>query len=96
MVRPSSLASWHALEQEAQQAANKHLRDLGTNPQRYADFSRSFDGLLLDLSKQRLEPLTLQLLLQLAEECQLQQKIADLLEINLSTLYRKLYRYEII
>lgn len=79
MVRPSSLASWHALEQEAQQAANKHLRDLGTNPQRYADFSRSFDGLLLDLSKQRLEPLTLQLLLQLAEECQLQQKIADLL-----------------
>lgn len=79
MSRPSTLASWYALEQEAKQTGNRHLRDMSNNEQRFKELSRHFDGLLLDLSKQRLEPLTLQLLLQLAEECQLGTKIYDLL-----------------
>ena len=79
MSRPSTLASWYALEQEAKQTGNRHLREMCTNQQRYKELSRHFDGLLLDLSKQRIEPLTLQLLLQLAEECQLNTKINDLL-----------------
>ncbi len=79
MSRPSTLASWYALEQEAKQTGNRHLRDMSNNEQRFKELSRHFDGLLLDLSKQRLEPLTLQLLLQLAEECQLGTKIHDLL-----------------
>lgn len=80
MSRPSTLASWYALEQEAKQTGSRHLRDMCSNEQRYEQLSRSFDGILLDFSKQRIEPLTLQLLLQLAEECQLTTKIADLLD----------------
>ncbi|GLR62971.1 glucose-6-phosphate isomerase [Marinospirillum insulare] len=87
MSRPSNLASWYALQQEAKQMGDRHLREMSNNDQRYQELSRHFDGLLLDLSKQRIEPLTLQLLLQLAEECQLSTKINDLLTgqpINLS------------
>lgn len=80
MLRPSTLASWYALEQEAKQTGKRHLRNMCNNEQRYEQLSRSFDGLLLDFSKQRIEPLTLQLLLQLAEECKLTSKITDLLD----------------
>ncbi len=79
MSRPSTLASWYALQQEAKQTGNRHLRDMSNDKQRFTQLSRSFNGLLLDFSKQRIEPLTLQLLLQLAEECQLTSKINDLL-----------------
>lgn len=79
MSRPSTLASWYALQQEAKQAGKRHLRDMSNDKLRFAQLSRRFNGLLLDFSKQRIEPLTLQLLLQLAEECQLTAKIDDLL-----------------
>ena len=80
MSRPSTLASWYALEQEAKQTGQRHLRDMCSNEQRFKQLSRIFDGLLLDFSKQRIEPLTLELLLQLAEDCQLSAKITDLQE----------------
>ena len=69
----------YALQQEAKQAGKRHLRDMSNDKLRFAQLSRRFNGLLLDFSKQRIEPLTLQLLLQLAEECQLTAKIDDLL-----------------
>lgn len=79
MPRPTQTPSWQQLQQEAQIWQSRHLRELSANPQRFDQLSYRFDGLLLDLSKQRVEPSTLALLLQLARERKIPDKIADLL-----------------
>ncbi|SEI41440.1 glucose-6-phosphate isomerase [Allopseudospirillum japonicum] len=68
--------SWQALQQHASQLKRVSLRELNQDPRRFQDFSRQANGFLLDLSKQHLTQDTLQLLYQLAQECQLDAKIA--------------------
>lgn len=66
------LPAWEQLQQHADALANVHMRDLfATDRQRFEHFSRQFDGLLFDFSKNRLQQQSLDLLLNLAEQAEL-------------------------
>ena len=61
--------AWRALAAHASAVRQHHLRDLfAGDPQRFERFSFSCHDLVLDLSRQRVEPETLSLLLDLARE----------------------------
>ncbi|MFN4312458.1 MAG: glucose-6-phosphate isomerase [Ferrovibrio sp.] len=66
-------AAWRALAAHATATRNRHLRDLfAADPERFARFSFRCGDLLLDLSRQRIEAETLELLLDLAREAQVE------------------------
>lgn len=76
MVNPTETKAWRALEEHSKtfKLDEFSLQDLfKTN--RFQEFSSTHDGMLLDYSKQFLTQETLELLLQLAEECGLRQAI---------------------
>ena len=67
-----STPAWQALQAHAAEMANQSLRGLfAADAGRFDSLSRRQDGLLLDLSRQRITPQTLRLLLDLAEAAQL-------------------------
>lgn len=54
----------------------KSIKDLfAEDPQRFEKFSRQFDDILLDFSKNRINDETFALLMQLAKECRLEEAI---------------------
>ncbi len=60
-----------------QELEPQHLRELfGQDPDRFSKFSLELDGLLFDYSKNRINSKTMDLLLQLAGECRLEEAIA--------------------
>jgi glucose-6-phosphate isomerase len=66
-------AAWRALAAHATATRNRHLRDaFAADPERFAKFSFRCGDLLLDLSRQRIETETLELLLDLAREAQVE------------------------
>ncbi len=68
--------AWKALERHYQEIRNIHLRDLfHGDPERGENFTAEAAGLYLDYSKNRITNETLRLLLQLADESGLRQKI---------------------
>ncbi|MDA8348548.1 MAG: glucose-6-phosphate isomerase [Pseudomonadota bacterium] len=68
--------AWNALAQHHRAVAGKHLRELfAEDPRRAERFSVEGAGLFLDYSKNRITEETLQLLLQLATECGLRDRI---------------------
>jgi len=81
MIKPRhQLDAWQQLlTRHAPHWQSVHLRDVWTGTQRSANLSRTFDGLYLDFSKQRLDTDTLADLLQLAEEVDLPGAIQHLL-----------------
>ena len=67
---PTSTPSWQALLQHYQLFDNVHMKDLFFNDaERFDKFSLQFDELLFDYSKNIITENTIELLLQLAEEC---------------------------
>lgn len=61
--------AWQALAAHAKVLRGQHLRDLfAADPTRFEHLSARHDGLLIDYSKQRIVPESLQLLRQLAEQ----------------------------
>jgi len=65
-------AAWQALQSHFQEIQNIHLRDLfSRDSQRFDKFSLRFDEILLDFSKNRITEKTLSLLLDLAQQAQL-------------------------
>ncbi|SER14709.1 glucose-6-phosphate isomerase [Amphritea atlantica] len=71
--------AWLALKSHAQSLSNKHLKEMfAEDPQRFAKLSFSAAHCLADFSKQRITDDTLQLLIGLAEQQQLPQKIEAL------------------
>jgi glucose-6-phosphate isomerase len=69
-------ASWKALERHHRDIAPRHLRDLFANdPARAERFTVEAAGIHLDYSKNRITAETMPLLLQLAEEMGLRQRI---------------------
>jgi glucose-6-phosphate isomerase len=69
MTALTTSPAWRALEAHARDMAGVHLRQLfATDPGRFAAFSRRLDDLLVDVSKQRITPDTLRLLLDLARQ----------------------------
>jgi len=66
-------STWVALEQHRQALAGRHLRDLfACDSSRFQQFSLELDGLLLDYSKNLITAETLQLLLELAQQADLE------------------------
>ena len=64
--------AWKLLQQHLAENSNRHLSELfAADPKRFERFSRQQDGLLFDFSKQRIDEQTLNLLCQLASECEL-------------------------
>lgn len=64
--------AWRALDAHYQEVSQRHLRDLfAADPQRFDQFSRRFEDILLDFSKNRITGETLNLLLALAEQADL-------------------------
>jgi len=73
----SSLAAWRALEAHARDIGSAHLRDLAAaDPHRWRNFHLEHDSWLLDFSRQRISQRTLSLLLELAREAKLPERIA--------------------
>jgi glucose-6-phosphate isomerase len=68
--------AWKALATHAQEIKSKHLRDLfAQDAARGERFTAEAEGIFLDYSKNRITDETLKLLLQLADECGLREKI---------------------
>jgi len=78
-MSPTGKKSWQALHKHAQKNVTLHLSKILTDkPDRFNNFSRRSGNLLLDFSKQRAKPKTLQLLCDLARECDLSSWIDKL------------------
>ncbi|PST85257.1 glucose-6-phosphate isomerase [Pedobacter yulinensis] len=68
--------AYAALSQHFETTQQTHLRDLfAADPQRFDKFSLTFEDILFDFSKNRVDDKTLQLLLELARECKLEDAI---------------------
>ncbi|HGF6562185.1 TPA: glucose-6-phosphate isomerase [Providencia alcalifaciens] len=80
-INPSQTAAWRALEQHYADMKNVHMRDLfAQDKQRFTKFSATFDDqILVDFSKNRITQETLDKLLALAKETQLEDAIKSLL-----------------
>ena len=75
MTNLTSSASWKALEHHHGEIASKHLRELfGDDPGRGERLTAEAVGLYLDYSKNRVTDETMQLLVELARECRVEQR----------------------
>ncbi|MCO4292142.1 glucose-6-phosphate isomerase [Solitalea sp. MAHUQ-68] len=75
-VNPTSTNAWKKLEQHYQEIKDAHLRDFFANDiNRFQTHHIQFNDILVDYSKNRINNITLQLLLELAEECGLKDAI---------------------
>ena len=75
-----NLPAWQALNKHREQLGAQKVRDMfAADPRRFASLSREAVDLLFDFSRQRLQPETIALLIQLARECDLETRIAALL-----------------
>lgn len=73
---PIETKAWEALIAHYDQLKDIHIKQLFTeNPNRFAQFSASFEDILLDYSKNRITQETLDLLVGLANECGLKKAI---------------------
>lgn len=71
---PTKTEAWQKLSKHYQQIKDRHMRQMfATDPQRHRRFSVSFEDILLDYSKNRIEQQTMKCLLDLAEEMQLSE-----------------------
>ncbi len=76
MSKLTERADWKALEAHYRQTKNLHLRQLfADDPKRGERFACEFSGLYLDYSKNRVTDETMKLLVKLAEDCRLRERI---------------------
>jgi glucose-6-phosphate isomerase len=84
----TALPAWQALEQHAAAMRDVHMRNLfAEDPERAGRFSLEAEGLFLDYSKNRITGETLSLLLALARQSGLQERVAAMFrgeKINLT------------
>jgi glucose-6-phosphate isomerase len=86
-INPTNTQPWFLLKKHhEEEMSRRHMRDLfSADPDRFQKFSIRFEDILFDYSKNIINQKTLQLLLQLAEDCQLKEAIHDMfagLKIN--------------
>ncbi len=75
-VNPTNTPAWAALQQHYEEMKNVSMRDLFSNDaDRYTNFSLRFDDIFFDYSKNIISKKTMQLLLQLADECKVKEGI---------------------
>ncbi len=79
MSKPTELPAWQALNEHQQALAKTHLRQLfAEDPQRAERFSLQLDDILFDYSKQRITDRSKELLIELAHQCRLADKIEQM------------------
>jgi glucose-6-phosphate isomerase len=75
-IKPHHTDAWDKLERHYKKISETHLRELfADDPDRFRNFSISFEDILFDYSKNRINAKTISLLLDLAEECKLSDAI---------------------
>lgn len=75
-IDPTTTNAWQQLQFHAAEMKQAHLRELfRDDPNRFKKFSLCIDEIVFDYSKNIITDRTLQLLLQLAEECKLKEAI---------------------
>lgn len=75
-INPTETQAWKALEEHFESMKSVHMRDLfAKSPNRFQEFSLQFEDVLLDYSKNIINSKTKKLLIQLAQECELQAAI---------------------
>jgi len=75
-INPTQTKAWTKLVVHFQSIKNKSIQNLFTeNNQRFEEFHIQFQDILLDYSKNRIDSETMNLLVELAEECQLKDAI---------------------
>ncbi len=73
---PTQTSAWKKLSTHYSEQKKVEMKDLfASDPDRFNRFSTSFEGILLDYSKNRITKETMDLLLELAKECQLSDAI---------------------
>ncbi|MBD2699468.1 glucose-6-phosphate isomerase [Spirosoma sp. BT702] len=78
--RFTTLPAFSELQAHFDTLKERHMRDLfAEDPERFTTFSRRFEDILLDFSKNRITAETLQLLLQLAEQAELKSAIGKMM-----------------
>ncbi|MFZ5973635.1 MAG: glucose-6-phosphate isomerase [Bacteroidota bacterium] len=76
-INPTETQSWQKLTAHFMEMQATHLRELfAEDPERFQKFHLQFNDLLVDFSKNNINAETMQLLLGLAEECELKEAIA--------------------
>ncbi len=86
-VNPTNTQAWFLLKKHYEdEMSRKHMKDMfAAEPDRFDRFSIKFGDILFDYSKNIINQKTLQLLLQLADDCELKKAINDMfigLKIN--------------
>ena len=75
-INPVQTPAWSKLDQHFSQIADAQMKDLfKSDPQRFNKFSTQFNEILIDYSKNRITEETIDLLLELANECKLSEAI---------------------
>ena len=79
-INPTNTQAWMLLRKHYQdEMSRKHMRDLfAQDPERFNKFSICLDEIVFDYSKNIINQKTLQLLLQLAEECKVAEAIHEM------------------
>jgi glucose-6-phosphate isomerase len=78
-INPTNTQAWFVLQKHYEEEMNRrHMRDLfASDPDRFKKFSITLGDILFDYSKNIINEKTLKLLLQLAEDCNVKQAIAE-------------------
>ena len=83
-INPASTKAWKELQVHYAEMKDTHMRDLfSDDPGRFNKFSGCLDEILFDYSKNIITEKTMELLLQLAEECKLKEAITSMLRGDL-------------
>jgi glucose-6-phosphate isomerase len=78
-INPANTKTWRQLQQHAEEMKAIHMRNLfASDSDRFKKFSLCLGEIVFDYSKNLIADKTIQLLLQLADECQLKDAIIDM------------------
>jgi glucose-6-phosphate isomerase len=78
-INPTSTTAWHKLQQHYQEMKTIHLKEIfREDGDRFEKFSLSTPDIIWDYSKNIITDKTIELLLQLADECELQSAIESM------------------
>ncbi len=79
-INPTNTQAWFLLKKHhEEEMSRKHLRDLfAADPERFKKFSLCMEDIVFDYSKNIINQKTLQLLLQLADDCKVKDAIHDM------------------
>ena len=76
-INPITTKAWQQLQQHYTEMGKVHMRDLfSKDPGRFKKFSLCVDDLVFDYSKNIITEKTVQLLLQLAEDCKVKESVS--------------------